>query len=151
VTDSTVNQVFAWFQNLTTIAQLFTWSSICIAYIQFRKALIAQGVDRKTLVFKSPFQPYTAWAALFYFGLIIIFNGFKVFTKGNWDVGKFFTAYVGILIYFLLFTFWKVFKRTKPVKPVEADIWTGKEALDAEVWPEQIPRNIIEKFWYWLC
>lgn len=81
--------VFNWFQNLTTIASLFTWCSICIAYLQFHKALIAQGVDRNTLVFKSNFQPYTAWFALIYFALIIIFNGFDVFVgehHSHWTV-----------------------------------------------------------------
>lgn len=63
------NKVFLWFSNLTTVAQLFTWCSICIAYIQFRKALIAQNVDRNTLIFKSPFQPYTAYFSLVYFTL----------------------------------------------------------------------------------
>jgi amino acid transporter len=37
------------------------------------------------------------------------------------------------------------------VNPAEADIWSGKAALDAEVWPEQIPRNALERFWFWLC
>lgn len=81
--------VFEWFQNLTTIAGLFTWCSICIAYIQFHKALEAQGVDRNTLIFKSKFQPYTAWLAFFYFAMIIIFNGFHVFVGSrhqNWNV-----------------------------------------------------------------
>jgi amino acid transporter len=81
---------FTWFQNLTTIAVLFTWSSICIAYIQFYKALKAQSVDRNTLSFKSPFQPYTAWGALIFFYIIIIFNGFHVFTGAhhkNWKIG----------------------------------------------------------------
>lgn len=77
---------FEWFQNLTTIATLFTWCSILVAYIQFYHALIAQGVDRNKLVFKSPFQPYTAWVSLIFFAVIIIFNGFNVFVKGNWDV-----------------------------------------------------------------
>lgn len=63
------NKVFNWFANLTTIAQLFTWSSICLTYTRFRKALEAQGVDRKNLVFRSPWQPYTAWCALAYFAL----------------------------------------------------------------------------------
>ena len=81
--------VFGWFQNLTTIASLFTWCSICLAYIQFHKALKAQGVDRNTLVFKSKFQPYTAWFAFTYFAIIIIFNGFNVFIgqhHQNWNV-----------------------------------------------------------------
>lgn len=81
--------VFTWFQNLTTIASLFTWCSICIAYIRFHKALQAQGVDRNTLVFKSPFQPYLAWASLVFFAIIILFNGFHVFVgkrHQNWSV-----------------------------------------------------------------
>ncbi|KAH8724098.1 amino acid permease-domain-containing protein [Phaeosphaeriaceae sp. PMI808] len=122
------NTVFLWFQNLVTIAQLFTWCSICLTYTQFRKALAAQGVDRSTLVFRSKFQPYLAWIAFVYFGLIIIFNGFKVFTQTPWLIA-----------------------RSKMVIPAEADIWSGKAALDAEVWPEQIPKNFIEKFWFWLC
>jgi amino acid transporter len=148
------NKVFLWFQNLTTIAQLFTWCCICITYIRFRAALLAQGVDRNTLIFKSPWQPYMAYGALVYFSLIIFFNGFKVFTTTPWgsdELTSFFTAYIGIPIFFGLYAFWKLFKRSKFVDPATADIWTGKAALDAEVWPEQIPRNALEKFWYWLC
>jgi len=142
--------VFTWFQNLTTISTLFTWCSICIAYIQFHKALLAQGVDRDTLIFKSPFQPYTAYFALFYFTIIIIFNGFVAFTpKFNSD--SFITDYIGIPIYFVLYVFWKVFKRTHWRNPAEADIYTGKAALDAVEWPRQVPTNIFQKFWYWLC
>jgi amino acid transporter len=148
------NTVFNWFQNLVTIANLFTWCCICISFIQFRKALMLQGVDRNTLIFKSRFQPYTAWIPLVYFVLIIFFNGFKVFTVSPWgpdELTSFFTAYVGVAIFFVLYVFWKVFKRTKFVNPAEADIWSGKAALDAEVWHETVPTTIIGKFWAWLC
>ncbi|KAF2005591.1 amino-acid permease inda1 [Amniculicola lignicola CBS 123094] len=148
------NKVFTWFQNLTTIAQLFTWSCILMSYIQFRRAMIAQGVDRNTLIFKSPWQPYTAYISLAYFILIIIFNGFKVFTTTPWgsnELTSFFTAYVGVLFFFLLYGCSKLVIRQPLVKPADADIYSGKAALDAEVWPEQIPRNMLEKFWLWLC
>jgi len=145
------NNVFLWFQNLTTIAQLFTWCCICVAYLRFRSALLAQGIDRNTLVFKSPFQPYTAWFALIYFSIIILFNGFAVFTRGNWSVTDFLTAYIGIPIFFCLYAFWKILTRSPFVKASEADIWTGKSALDAEVWPEQVPRNFLEKIWFWIA
>jgi yeast amino acid transporter len=143
--------VFVWFQNLTTIAGLFTWCSICIAYIQFHKALKAQGISRDTLIFKSPFQPYLAWGSLIYFSMIILFNGFYVWSP--WDYQSFITAYIGIPIYFILYFSWKILKRTKWINPAESDIHTGKAALDAADahWPEQIPRNIIEKFWFWLA
>jgi len=151
------NKVFTWFQNLVTIAQLFTWCSICLAYVKFREALAAQGVDRSTLIFRSPYQPYLAWGAFVYFALIILFNGFAVFTKptvNHWgpdELTSFFTAYVGVPIFFLLYAFWKIFKRSKVVDPAQADIWSGKAALDAEVWPDQVPRNALERFWFWLC
>jgi amino acid transporter len=148
------NKVFSWFQNLTTIASLFTWCTVTYTYTRFRKACIAQNVDPNTMVFRSKWQPYVAWSAFVYFALIILFNGFKVFTTTPWgpdELTDFFTAYIGVLIFGLLFGFWKVFKRTKMVNPAEADIWSGKAALDAEVWPEQIPRNALEKFWFWLC
>lgn len=143
--------VFKWFQNLTTIANLFTWVSICIAYIHFYLALKAQGIDRNTLVFKSPFQPYTAIFALAFFSMIIIFNGFYVFKP--WVVDDFITAYVGIPIYFFLFLFWKIFKRTSWVPPSEADLHTGKAALDAADlnWPERKPRNMLERVWFWIA
>jgi len=147
---------FLWFQNLTTIAQLFTWCSICIAYIQFYKALEAQGVDRNTLVFKSKFQPYTAWFAFIYFALILIFNGFDVFVgkhHSHWNVTNFLTAYIGIPIFFGFYFFWKILKRTKWIRPIDADITTGKAALDAEdgQWPELVPRNFLEKIWFWIA
>lgn len=148
--------VFAWFQNLTTIASLFTWCSICVAYLQFHKALKAQGVDRNTLVFKSKFQPYTAWFALLYFIVIIIFNGFDVFVgkhHSHWNITDFLAAYIGIPIFFALYGIWKICKRTKMHRPVDADITTGKAALDAEdgQWPELVPRNFIERIWFWIA
>jgi len=149
-------KAFAWFQNLVTIASLWTWVSICVAYIQFHKALKAQGIDRNTLVFKSRFQPYTAWFALIYFAMIIIFSGFDVFVGKNhshWKTDTFIAAYIGIPIYIALFLFWKIFKRTKWVNPADADIQSGKAALDAEDgdWPELVPRNIFEKIWFWIA
>ncbi|KAI9680288.1 MAG: hypothetical protein M1829_001174 [Trizodia sp. TS-e1964] len=150
---SSSNEVFNWFQNLTTIGGLFTWCCICIAYIQFHKALIAQGVDRNTLIFRSPWQPYTAWCALIFFIIIIIFNGFKVFIGNNWSVADFLVAYIGIPIFASLYLFWKVLKRTKIVDPANADIYTGKAALDEEDkhYPIQVPRNFLEKVWFWIA
>jgi len=143
-------KAFTWFQNLTTISSVFTWCSICVAYIQFHKALRAQGVDRDTLIFKSPFQPYLAWCCLIFFSLVILFNGFDSIA-GGFKVDSFITDYIGIPIYFGLFLFWKVLKRTKWVNPAEADIFSGKAGLDAIVWPERKPRNVIERIWFWIA
>lgn len=99
----------------------------------------------------SRFQPYTAYFALVFFIIIVLFNGFAVFTKGNWNIESFVTAYIVVPIYFALYAFWKIFKKTSFVKASEADIWTGKAALDAEVWPENKPRNFLERVWFWIA
>jgi len=143
--------VFEWFMNLTTLAQMITWISVLIAYLRFRSALQAQGIDRDTLVFKSPFQPYTAYFSLVYFLIIIFFNGFYVFTNGNWSATDFCTAYIGIPIFIGLYLFWKILKREPFVKSSQADIWTGKAAVDAQIWPQAIPRNFLERIWYWIA
>ncbi|KAI9893925.1 MAG: hypothetical protein M1814_005478 [Vezdaea aestivalis] len=139
------SSAFEWFQNLTTVAGLFTWTSVCVAYLRFHAAMKAQGVDRNTLVFKSFWQPYTAWFALVFFGIVIVFNGFAVFIHGSWNTQKFIVAYANILIYFGLFFAWKLIKRTRFVKADEADIFTGKAALDAEYWPEVVAKNWLQK------
>ena len=88
--------------------------------------------------------------------MIIIFSGFDVFVGKNhshWKTDTFIAAYIGIPIYIALFLFWKIFKRTKWVNPADADIQSGKAALDAEDgnWPELVPRNIFEKIWFWIA
>ena len=60
-------------------------------------------------------------------------------------------SYVCVPIYIVFFLFWKILKRTRFVKPHEADIFTGKAAIDAEYWPEINPRNFVERIWFWLA
>lgn len=45
-------------------------------------------------------------------------------------------------IFFLFYGFWKVFKKTPFIKASEADLWTGKAAIDAEIWAERLPRQV---------
>ncbi|CEJ94655.1 Putative AAT family amino acid transporter [[Torrubiella] hemipterigena] len=143
--------VFGWFQTLTTITSLLTWVSVLIAYLRFKKAMAVQGVSPSELPFKSRFQPYAAWVSLIFFLVIIVFNGWQVFTYGNWDPQAFVTAYICVPVYLVFYVFWKIFKRTSFVKPEEADLFTGKAAIDAEHWPEQHPRNFLERIWFWIA
>ncbi|EGR46158.1 amino acid transporter [Trichoderma reesei QM6a] len=142
-------RVFSWFANLVTTAALFTWCSICIAYIGFDRALRAQGIDRKgELAFGGVFQPYLSWASLGFFIIVIIFNGFSVFIHGHWDTQKFVVAYVGIPIFFTLFFGWKVIKKTKFRSSREIDLDTGRQ-LDESTEYEGRPKNLVERLWAW--
>ncbi|KAL6872074.1 amino acid permease domain-containing protein [Trichoderma novae-zelandiae] len=121
-------RVFSWFANLVTTAALFTWCSICIAYIGFDRAIRAQGINRKEeLAFGGLFQPHLSWASLGFFIIVITFNGFSVFIHGHWDVQRFVVAYVGIPIFFTLFFGWKILKKTKLRSAEEIDLDTGRQ------------------------
>jgi yeast amino acid transporter len=56
-------KVFNWFANMTSVAGLLTWFGICYTYTRFYAGMKAQGIDRQTLPFTSPLQPFAAWYA----------------------------------------------------------------------------------------
>jgi yeast amino acid transporter len=91
--------VFHWFSSLTTIAYLITWTCICYAHTRFRRALKAANVDPQALPFQIPFgraHALLAWGAIGFFAMVLLFNGFAVFTHGNWSAQDFVSAYIGL-------------------------------------------------------
>lgn len=141
---------FLWFQNLAAVSSLFTWLAIMISYIGFFYATRAQGIDRHSMVYKSPFQPYLAYGATAFFCVIILFNGFDSIA-GGFKYQAFITDYVGVVIFFGLYLFWRLLKRTHFIKAENADIYTGKAALDAMVWPQRVAKNWVERVWFWVA
>ena len=47
----------------TAVAGLSSWFGIAITYIRFYRGLKAQGIDRKSLPYRSPLQPFAGWYA----------------------------------------------------------------------------------------
>lgn len=140
--------------SLSSITGLITWACINLSYIRFYHGLKYQGISRDDFPFKAPLQPYASYFGLFWIVLIIIFNGYTVFLDGNWDTGDFIVAYITLVIFAVLFVFWKVrrrlplhprllshnadslcslniqlFKRTKFVRLEDIDYTTGKREL----------------------
>ncbi|KAJ2979240.1 hypothetical protein NQ176_g3371 [Zarea fungicola] len=116
--------VFNWLLNITSVAGFITWSLINYCHIRFMKALSAQNVDRKSLPYMAPFQPYLSWYGLFFNVLIIITSGFTVFME--WDTSNFFAAYVSLLIFVVFYVGHKLFYRTKVVPLAEVDLQKGR-------------------------
>jgi amino acid permease len=57
-------KVFNWLASLTAVGGLISWVCISYTYTRFYAGMKAQGIDRKTLPFASPLQPFAAWYAL---------------------------------------------------------------------------------------
>ncbi|KAF2755980.1 hypothetical protein EJ05DRAFT_441696 [Pseudovirgaria hyperparasitica] len=125
-------QAIKWLVNLVTASQVLNYVIMSITYICFYRAMKAQGFDRNALPYKGWFQPYCAWIALFFTTIIVCIQGYTVFlpSKTGFVVGTFFTYYTMIFVCILLFVGWKVVKRTKFVRPEEADLVGERPSID---------------------
>lgn len=83
--------VFEWFLNLTTISGFIAWCTLLMAYLRFRKALIYNNIY-EARPYKTRFQPYTTWAALFILVLLSLTNGFQVFFPDSFSAASFLAA-----------------------------------------------------------
>ncbi|KAK4685101.1 hypothetical protein P7C73_g5055, partial [Tremellales sp. Uapishka_1] len=143
------SQAFAWILNLSTVAGLLAWFTLCVCFIRFYAACKAQGIDRHTLPYRGRLQPYTAWVGAIGALIITIFSGFSVFLAGNWSASNFIASYIGIPIYIIPFLAWKLFKRTRFVRASEMDLVSGRyDPSDAP--PYVAPTTILGKVVDWL-
>ncbi|KAK7910568.1 Dicarboxylic amino acid permease [Apiospora marii] len=119
-------QAFSWLLNLSTVAGLIAWATLCFCYIRFHKAMKVQGISRDTLPWKAPFQPYAAWIGFVGSSVIVLITGFPVFLKGNFTASGFIAAYVGIPIFVVPIIVWKLVHKTKFIRARDMDLWSGR-------------------------
>ena len=146
--------VFGYFVNLVSIFGLLTWISILVSHIYFVKARKAQGITDAMMPYKSPFGRNGSIFALAFCCLIALTKNFTVFTRspstyGNFDYKNFITGYLGsrsraclvnegfanasiVPLYLIMIFGYKLIYKTKGWKPHEADLFTGKDVIDAD-------------------
>lgn len=128
---SSTSTVLTWLINIITASQVLDYVIISATYLCFYRALKAQGIDRKTLPYYGYFQPYSAWIGLLWMTTVVCCYGYSTFLPGSWSVGTFFTYYTMVLAAPVFFFGWKLVKRTKFVKPHEADLVWDRPVIDA--------------------
>lgn len=114
--------VLDWLVSLITAGGIIDFIVMSITFICFYRATVAQGVDRKKLPYYGRFQPYGAYIALTIQVLMVFGYGYEAFRP--FTVDAFFRSYTMQIIAPILFIGWKLIKKTRFVKPHEADlIW----------------------------
>ncbi|KAM0756257.1 amino acid transporter [Meredithblackwellia eburnea MCA 4105] len=126
----TPGEVFGWFANMTSVAGLLTWAGICFTYIRFFKGAKAQGIDRTSFAYKAPLQPYAAYYGLIFCCIVLFFNGWEVFVQI--DHADFWTSYIPIIIFPMIFFANKFYKKTKWVPYEAMDFYSGSRTEDDE-------------------
>ena len=68
--------------------------------------------------------------AIYLITLVCIY-GYTVFVPGNWNIGDFFTYYTMVLLAPILYCGFKFTKKTKFIRPDEADLSWERPLIDA--------------------
>ncbi|KAL7413819.1 amino acid permease [Mrakia frigida] len=129
-------KVFGWLANMTAIAGLMSWLAISVTYIKFRRGMDAQGFDRSTLPYRSPFAYYGAFYAVGMISVISFFSAWNVFLRDNWDTATFITNYLPLAIFPTLFVGKKLISKTTWRKAADLDFVTGIAEIEAEAFDE---------------
>jgi amino acid transporter len=123
-------KVLQWFVSLVTASQLINFATMCVTYLAFYRALAAQGIDRRSLPFTAPLQPYLAYYALVATFVMAWVGGYTVFLPGRWSVPDFLFSYMMLFIFPVLYGAWKLVHRTRRVRPELADLRQDLAAVE---------------------
>ena len=144
---------FNWMLALSGLSSIFTWGSICLAHIRFRRAWTLQGHSLDELAFRSPVGTIGSWIGLTFNILVLIAQfwtafapvGYEAMTSTERVVG-FFQAYLAAPIVVFMYVGYKVAFKTKVLRGRDMDLFTGKrefnvrslvadEKMDRKRWP----------------
>ncbi|RSH90207.1 hypothetical protein EHS25_001541 [Saitozyma podzolica] len=139
-----------WLSNLTSLAGFITWTVISLTYLRFKAGVEAQGIDRRQFHFASFWQPFPAYWTIFWGAIVILFNGWEVFTAGSWNASDFVVAYINLPLFAILAGGYWLVKRPKHLKPSELDFVSNIPSDEEVSYEEPPPKNIFQKIGNWL-
>ncbi|KAJ5150906.1 Amino acid/polyamine transporter I [Penicillium canariense] len=134
-------KVFGYFANMTAICGMISWTGILWTSIRWNKGLKAQGIDRRTLPYRAPFQPYLSYYGMSVCILVIIFGGFSAFIH-SFDVSSFVTTYFPIPLFAVLFFGYKLWNKSKMVAYSEMD-FVSESSM--EIPDNELPKSTWQK------
>jgi amino acid transporter len=134
--------VFNWLINFTNTSGFISWICCCIVYFRFRKATRAQDIEQP---YHATIQPYGAYFGMAVATLMLLINGFTVFFPSQWSASNFFTAYIGIPAFLILYFGHRLLFWRDPWAwhPEDVDMQTGI----AEIVAAEEPAPPRRKWW----
>ncbi|PPQ70266.1 hypothetical protein CVT26_014555 [Gymnopilus dilepis] len=127
--------VFTWLLGLSSLSTLFTWLSICLCHIRFRRAWKVQGHSVEELPFQALGGVWGSWFGVILVTLVLIAQ----FYIAIWPIGgmdpdpavvaeNFFELYLAAPVMILFWVVAYLWKRTLPQRAHEIDLDTGRKS-----------------------
>ncbi|KAI0429357.1 amino acid permease/ SLC12A domain-containing protein [Xylaria sp. FL1042] len=122
---SSPGKVFGYLISISGAATFVAWAFIGIAHLRMRKAWALQGYRTDDLPYKALFHPYGTWFVVLLNIFLVFISGYSVFI-GGFAAVDFVFDYIVLVIFTLLYLFWKFLKGTSIVPLMEVDLVTGR-------------------------
>ncbi|PVH81608.1 amino acid permease [Cadophora sp. DSE1049] len=129
--------VFNWLLSLSALAALFTWGSICLAHIRFRKAWAYHGHTVDEIPFRAVFGVVGSWIGLGLCIIVLIAQFYvAIAPPGNNgdlnDAEGFFQAFLTVPVILFFWAIGFLWKREGWLRTAQMDVDTGRRELDWE-------------------
>lgn len=122
--EKSAGQAFGYFASMCSVCGMLSWSCILMTSIRWHHGLKAQGIDRSSLPYTAPLQPYLSWYGLCVSIVVIIFSGFTAFIH-RFDTSTFITTYFPIPFFAVLWAGYKLYHKSTLVPYEDMDFVTG--------------------------
>lgn len=134
-------KVFLWLQALSGLSSIFTWGSICLSHIRFRRAWKQQGHTLDELAFRSQAGVIGSWIG-FLFNILVLIAQFWVGIAPVPDsdgtritgavplVQNFFQLYLAVPVVLLFYVPYKLLYKTPFMRAKDMDLKTGRRELN---------------------
>ena len=146
-------KVFNWLQALSGLSSIFTWGSICLCHIRFRRAWKLQGRALDELAYRSQAGVFGSWLG-FIFNILVLIAQFWVgiapipnsdgvrITGAVHLVDNFFQAYLAVPVVLLFYIPYKIYYKTPFMRCKDMDLQTGIRELNLK---ELLAEEQVEK------
>ncbi|KAJ5247319.1 General amino-acid permease GAP2 [Penicillium chermesinum] len=136
--------VLGWMMAISGLSSVFTWGSVCMCHIRFRRAWSLQGHSLNELAFKSAVGVWGSWVGFIFNCLVLVAQfwvGFAPVGYAEMSAGElvesFFNAYISAPIVLLFYIPYKLWFRTKFIRAKDMDLTTGRRDIDLAYLIEQ--------------
>lgn len=127
-------EAFTWMLAISGLSSIFTWGSVCLAHIRFRRGWKKQGHTLDELAYTS--QPGVIGSYLgFLLNCLVLIAQFWV---AVWPIGKkpnaeqFFSAYLAVPVVLAFYIGYKIYYKTPFIRSADMDLVTGRRELDLD-------------------
>jgi yeast amino acid transporter len=118
-------RVYTYLVDIAGAATFIAWGFIGVTHIRMRNAYVAQGYNLKDLPFKALWYPFGAWFVVILNLFLVVISGYQSLL-GGFHAVDFIFNYIVLVVFVLLYMFWKFYKKTKWVKLMEIDLLLGR-------------------------